>query len=317
MRKANRISSEAHQELMRYVKQHISQRKQLPPSEIDRIGEREVTSHWYALTHKQNCAFQAYLPIVAYGPHAATLHYNRNDGLIPASGSSFLLVDAGAEYGGYASDITRTYPIRGRFETVQQKLLYESVLKVQMAVLDGIRPGVAWEDLHRLAVEILGQSLIDMGILKLNGSTLNDLCWKKFIVQRFLPHGLGHLIGMDVHDVGGYPTGVERIQEPGIRYLRMRRKLQKGLLQCSLVLSDCCYLGYVVTVEPGCYFIDVLLEAIRKDPSQAPHVDFKVVEEYKPLGGVRIEDCVVVTDSGYENLTSAPKTIEEIEKVMA
>ena len=102
--------------------------------------------------------------------------------------------------------------------------------------------------------------------------------------------------------MGGYPKGVQRIQEPGTRYLRMRRQLQPG---------------YVVTVEPGCYFIDLLLEEALKDPQQKDHLDVQVLQRYRPLGGVRIEDCVVVTATGHENLTSAPKEIADIERVMA
>ena len=300
MRLANKASSDAHAELMRFVKQATTSR--MLGDGQSHFSEQEATAKWYAETLTRGCQFQAYLPIVAYGRNAATLHYNRNDALIPYNGDSFLLVDAGAEFQGYASDITRTYPINGKFDTPQKRGLYGIVLKAQMSVIEKIRAGVQWEDLHRHAAEIICQGLLDLGVLKSNGSSLHELCWKKFVVQRFFPHGLGHLIGIDVHDVGGYPPGVERIQEPGTRYLRMRRELKPG---------------YVVTVEPGCYFVDVLIEAALKDPVQSVHIDRDVLEQYRPLGGVRIEDCVVVTASGYENLTSAPKTIEDIEKVMA
>jgi Xaa-Pro dipeptidase len=159
--------------------------------------------------------------------------------------------------------------------------------------------GVEWEDMHRLASRVILQGLLDAQIVQGDFQTLE----KHHVHALFFPHGLGHLIGLDVHDVGGYPPGVERIQEPGIKYLRMRRKLEPGM---------------VVTVEPGVYFVDAILEPALKDPHLAQYLNVEVLNKYRDLGGVRIEDDVVILENGILNLTeSIPKTISDIEKIMS
>ena len=140
----------------------------------------------------------AYGPIMAADRHAAILHYTKNNG--PMTAESFLLIDAGCEYKGYASDITRSYPASGRF-TPHQRALYSAPLDVQVRIIEAIRPGVAWEDLHRDATRWIGEHLISLGIIQGN---IED-CLAHFIPQLFFPHGLGHSLGLDVHDVGGYP----------------------------------------------------------------------------------------------------------------
>lgn len=314
MRRANRLSSESHRSLMQFVASSYR-------NAASQFTEQTVTARWYAETMQRGLMQQAYLPIVAYGKHAAVLHYTDNHAPIPTaatvrlpeSSPSFLLVDAGAEFNCYAADITRTYPINGRFDTPEKRRLYSLVLDAQTQVLAALRAGVHWEDMHRLATEVIAGGLLDAGILRKPPSSGGDatmdrqqfiqfLCWQRFVTQLFFPHGLGHLIGLDVHDCGGYPLGVERIQQPGIRYLRMRRQLEAG---------------FVVTVEPGCYFVDQLLEPALQDPSLSQFIDQAVLDRYRALGGVRIEDVVVITASGHENLVSAPKQIAEIEAVMA
>lgn len=266
-------------------------------------SEHELQSLWYGESMKV-CQGQAYLPIIAYGRNAATLHYGRNNCEIPAGASSFLLVDAGGEFKCYAADITRTYPVTGKF-TQDQRDIYQTVLNAQLAVLAEIKAGVEWETLHRLATRVICDGLVQMSVLKLNNGhetvTIDELCWKKFAPQLFFPHGLGHLIGLDVHDVGGYPDGVERIKEPSIKYLRLRRKLEAG---------------FVVTVEPGLYFVESLLFPEQLTEAHQ-FVDFGVVQRLMPLGGVRIEDAVLVEEHGHRNLTTAPKSIVDIEAVMA
>ncbi|CEI91867.1 Putative Creatinase/aminopeptidase (Fragment) [Rhizopus microsporus] len=125
---------------------------------------------------------------------------------------------------------------------------------------------------------------------------------KHHVVAAFFPHGVGHMLGLDVHDVGGYPEGTERINEPGIRYLRMRRDLQAG---------------FVVTVEPGVYFCDFLIDPVLNDPVTGKYINRDMLAKYKPVGGVRIEDNIVITQDGYINLTTVPKEIDEIEAICA
>ncbi|KAJ1959725.1 hypothetical protein IWQ62_004502, partial [Dispira parvispora] len=237
---------------------------------------------------------QAYGGIVGRGTNAAILHYTKNDAEINRN-SDVVLVDAGCEYRDYASDITRVFPVGLKF-TEEARAIYQLVLDMQKGALNAIKVGVEWEDIHRLANRICGQGLIDLGILR---GSLQDVLDRQ-LPAVFFPHGLGHSIGLDVHDVAGYPEGVPRISEPGLRNLRMRRKLQAGM---------------VVTVEPGCYFVSALLRQALADPEQAPWIDQAVLEKYIPVGGVRIEDSVVVLENGIDNLTTAPKEIAEVEAI--
>lgn len=113
---------------------------------------------------------------------------------------------------------------------------------------------------------------------------------------------VGHMLGLDVHDVGGYPAGVERINRPGYRYLRMRRTLAAG---------------NVVTVEPGVYFCDFIIDPVVKSPETSQYINVDMLNKYKSVGGVRIEDNLLITEDGYVNLTTVPKEIEEIESIMS
>jgi len=122
------------------------------------------------------------------------------------------------------------------------------------------------------------------------------------IFALFFPHGLGHFLGIDTHDVGGYPKGVEKIDRPGLKFLRMRRSLQPGM---------------VITIEPGLYMVPALLKPALEKPTVAAFLNKPKVEALYNFGGVRIEDNIIVTEDGYENLTNVPKEREEIEKVMA
>jgi Xaa-Pro dipeptidase len=286
MRRANDISSNAHIELMKHAKLGVY--------------EYELEARFIQECWRHGNKTQAYNPIVAAGKNAATLHYGRNmDQSSTVDRNQLVLVDAGCEHECYASDITRTWPVGGKF-IGEARTLYEIVLRMQKAVLGELKAGVEWEDMHRLATRICCEGLMEAGVIK-NSFSIAELM-DKHIPAIFFPHGLGHLIGLDVHDVGGYPQGVQRIQEPGLCYLRMRRTLKANM---------------VVTVEPGCYFTDALVEPAIADPQVSKYLDLDVLAKYRPLGGVRIEDCVVIKESGYDNLTTAPKEIGEIEAIMA
>uniref|UniRef100_A0A2R8ME09 Xaa-Pro dipeptidase n=1 Tax=Callithrix jacchus TaxID=9483 RepID=A0A2R8ME09_CALJA len=207
------------------------------------------------------------------------------------------LFDMGGEYYCFASDITCSFPANGKF-TADQKAIYEAVLRSSRAIMGTMKPGVWWPDMHRLADRIHLEELTQMGIL--SGSV--DAMVQAHLGAVFMPHGLGHFLGIDVHDVGGYPEGVERIDEPGLRSLRTTRHLQPSM---------------VLTVEPGIYFIDHLLDEALADPARACFFNREVLQRFRGFGGVRIEDDVVVTDSGIELLTCVPRTVEEIEACMA
>ncbi|KAK1785390.1 hypothetical protein P4O66_018771, partial [Electrophorus voltai] len=242
------------------------------------------------------------------GNNSSILHYGHagapNDKTI--QDGDMCLFDMGGEYYCYSSDITCSFPASGKF-TPDQKAIYEAVFKSSRAVLDALKPGVKWTDMHRLADRVHLEELVKVGIL--HGS-VEDM-QKEHLGAVFMPHGLGHLLGIDVHDVGGYPEvsdkhngtqGVERIDEPGLKSLRMGRLVQERM---------------VLTVEPGIYFIDHLLDRALASDAQCRFINADVLARFRGFGGVRIEDDVAVTANGVELLTCVPRTVEEIEDFMA
>lgn len=182
--------------------------------------------------------------------------------------------------------------------TDDQKAIFEGVLNAQRAVYAMMRPGVLWTDCHGAAEREVLAALVKVGVL--NGTV--DQLAAVHMGATFFPHGLGHLIGCDTHDVGGYLDGTPaRSTEPGKKKLRMARPLLPNM---------------VVTVEPGCYFIDYLLDKALADPVLSVHINADVVARFRGFGGVRLEDVVVVTSDGPVNLTTCPRTVEEVESVM-
>uniref|UniRef100_A0A0E0G3P6 Xaa-Pro dipeptidase n=1 Tax=Oryza nivara TaxID=4536 RepID=A0A0E0G3P6_ORYNI len=187
--------------------------------------------------------------------------------------------------------------INGKFNN-NQTIVYNAVLKAHNAVIAHMRPGVNWLDMHKLAEQTILESLRNERIL--HGDVTDMMAQRLGAV--FMPHGLGHLLGIDTHDPGGYPEGLERPKEPGLSSLRTIRELKEGM---------------VITVEPGCYFIDALLIPARDDPVYSKFFNWEEIEKYKSFGGVRIESDVYVTAHGCKNLTNCPRETWEIEAVMA
>uniref|UniRef100_A0A7N9AYS6 Xaa-Pro dipeptidase n=1 Tax=Mastacembelus armatus TaxID=205130 RepID=A0A7N9AYS6_9TELE len=286
LRYTNRISSEAHKMVMKHVK----------PGQKE--YEMESLFQHYCYT-KGGMRHTSYTCICGTGNNSSVLHYGHagapNDKTI--QDGDMCLFDMGGEYYCYSSDITCSFPANGKF-TADQRAIYEAVLKSSRAVMAAMKPGVKWTDMHRLADRIHLEELVKIGIL--HGSVEDML--KVHLGSVFMPHGLGHLLGIDVHDVGGYPEGIERINEPGLRSLRMGR----------LVLER-----MVLTVEPGVYFINHLLDQALANPAQSCFINNQVLARFRGFGGVRIEDDIAVTANGIELLTCVPRTVEEIEAVMA
>lgn len=280
MREAGRVNSIAHTEVL----------KALEPGMYE--YELKAVFEYYQI--KNGLMQDAYNGIFASGDNSAILHYVENDRQI--KDGDLFLIDAGFEYKGYASDFTRTYPANGKF-TADQAAVYEAVLEAQKKVIEASEPDVQMEDLHIMAARIMMEGLKEAGIV--NGS-VDDLM-ENDIFALFFPHGLGHFLGLDTHDVGGYPKGVERIDRPGIKFLRTRRNLQPGM---------------VLTIEPGIYFIPALLKPALEDDKASAFLNKSKVETMFNFGGVRIEDNLIITDGGYENLTDVPKERDEIERVM-
>ncbi|NXG51960.1 PEPD dipeptidase, partial [Psilopogon haemacephalus] len=286
LRYTNKISSEAHKEVMKAVKAGMKE------YELESLFQH----YCYA---RGGMRHTSYTCICGSGENSSVLHYGHagapNDRTI--EDGDLCLFDMGGEYYCYSSDITCTFPANGKFSAAQ-RAIYEAVLRASRAVMAAVKPGVAWPDMHRLADRVHLEELTKIGILKGN---VDDMV-KVHLGAIFMPHGLGHLLGIDVHDVGGYPEGVERIELPGLRNLRTARRLEPGM---------------VLTIEPGIYFIDHLLDQALRDPAQACFIDGEVLRRFRGFGGVRIEDDIVVTASGMELLTCVPRTVQEIEAFMA
>ncbi len=222
-----------------------------------------------------------YNPIIALNDGGAVLHYQVLEKQAPAERHS-LLIDAGAEFAGYASDITRTYS----HHDTDFAALIRAMDDMQQVLCAGIRPGVDWRDVHLRAHQLTATLLYDADITACSAEEAVETG----ISSVFLPHGIGHLLGLEVHDVGGFmrdPEGGEIPRPPGHPFLRLTRVLQEG---------------FVVTMEPGIYFIDQLLTAAKAD-ARARGINWSRVESLRHFGGIRIEDDLAVTAAGFENLT--------------
>ncbi len=222
-----------------------------------------------------------YNNIIAFGRHAAVLHYQVLDRERPADVRSFL-IDAGAQHAGYACDITRTYAAEpGEFLD-----LIRSIDSTQQKLVDRVRPGVDYREIHLEAHRSIAGVLVTHGIV--SGSPESAV--ESGLTSVFFPHGIGHLLGLMVHDAAGFaagPKGGTREKPAGHPYLRLTRDLEAG---------------FVVTIEPGIYFIDSLLEQARAD-KRGRAIDWKRVEALRPWGGIRIEDNVVAQAGNPRNLT--------------
>jgi len=233
-----------------------------------------------------------------------TLH-NHYHGNTLAEGR-MLVVDAGSEsWLRYCSDITRTVPVGGRFNQ-RQKEIYEIVLKANVDTIAAIRPGISYKEIHLLAARIIASGLKDLGLMK--GDV--DEAVAAGAHALFFPHGLGHMMGMDVHDMEGlgenyvgYDNEIKRSDQFGLAFLRLGRKLEQG---------------FVLTDEPGIYFIPSLIDLWKGEGKFNDFINYDKVETYKDFGGIRIEDDILVTDTGYKVLGKPiPKTVAEVESIMS
>ena len=252
MQRAADISTQAHQRAMQTTRPGMR--------------EYEIEAELLHTFYRHGAQAPAYTSIVAGGANACVLHYVENNAELKSG--DLILIDAGCELNGYASDITRTFPVNGKFTPVQ-KDVYQLVLAAQAAAIAQVQPGNSWNDPHQAALHILSQGFIDLGLCQ--GSV--DAVLESEDYKRFYMHRTGHWLGMDVHDAGEYKQqGEWRLLQPGM----------------------------VLTVEPGCY--------IR--PAE------NVPEHFWNIG-IRIEDDVIVTQTGHELLTdAAPKAVADIEELM-
>lgn len=277
----------------------IAQRMHLLAMRSSRPGirEQEVVGLMEGLAASQGRAL-AYPIIFSRDGH---ILHNHGHGYTLKAGD-LVVNDSGAESPlHYASDITRTIPVGGRFSEVQ-KVVYQAVLDAQLAAINTMQPGIPYREVHDLAARVLVKGVAELGLFR--GPA--DEVVESGAYALLFPHGLGHHIGLDVHDMEalgenrvGYGDGVERSSDFGRRSLRLGRPLREG---------------WVVTVEPGAYFIPALIERWAADKRHATLIDYDRFHELRELGGIRIEDDVLVTATGARVLgPEIPKRVDEVE----
>ena len=262
--------------------------------------ERELAGaiEGIALSHGGPVSFPVILSMDGQTLHN---HYHANE----LTEGRMVVCDAGAETAMcYASDITRTFPVGGKFSD-QQKDIYNIVLEANVETIKASVPGRTYREVHLMAARIIAGGLKELGIMK--GDP--DEAVAAGAHALFFPHGLGHMLGLDVHDMEGlgenyvgYNETLKRSDQFGLAYLRMGRELEPG---------------FVITNEPGCYFIPALIDQWKEEKKHSQFINYEQVEKYRGFGGVRIEDDVLITDTGSRVLgTPIPKTVEEVEETM-
>lgn len=241
---------------------------------------------------------------VILSQHGETLHNHNHSGLLEKG--RMMLTDAGAENDmSYCSDFTRTVPVDGKFDS-RQKEVYSIVVNCNQRALELSRPGMTYLSVHLEVCKVLAQGLKDLGLMK--GDV--DAAVAAGAHALFMPHGLGHMMGLDVHDMEdlgqiyvGYDDEIRPVNQFGTSSLRMGRRLQPG---------------FVVTDEPGCYFIPALIDQWRSKKLHTAFLNYDKIETYKDFGGIRLEDDVLITENGCRVLGDkrTPITVDEVEQIM-
>lgn len=325
IRQANVITGDAHVEVMRGMHNFDS--------------EADVEAAYMQVCIAQRAKVQAYDPIAGSGANAAELHYSANDADF-GSGQTVVL-DAGCEVERYASDVTRTIPINpkhpGHWPSKEAEEIYSLVEDIQESCIKQMKPGKQFIEVFWHSHYMVIDGLLKLGILKGD----RDEIFHTGTSRAFLPHGLGHHVGLDVHDVSPVPhppalpahfldddlsdrtkklilentraAFAKRNPESAEKMSNLQQTIQPSIYETSHSASQLTP-GMVVTIEPGIYFNDFLIK--RFFLSQAKHrkfIDTSILDQYMQVGGVRIEDDILITKSGYENLTTAPKGARMLE----
>ena len=261
------------------------------------VYEMQVAGAMEAAVLSRGCRLS--FPTI-FSVHGETLHNHYHSNLMKEG--DIAVNDSGAESPlHYASDITRTVPVGGQFSP-RQREIYAIVLDAQQKAIDAVKPGVEFRDIHRLACTVLASGLKDLGLMKGDIDEAVDAGAHTLFFQC----GLGHMMGLDVHDMEGlgedyvgYTDTIKRNPEFGWKSLRLARALEPG---------------FVITIEPGIYLIPELIERWKAEKKNSQYIDYAAVEKYKDFGGVRIEDDVLVTEDGGRVLgKEIPRTIDEVE----
>jgi Xaa-Pro aminopeptidase len=296
LRRACHISAVAHTEAMRFTRPGMN--------------ERQVQAAIEYVFMAMDSERIGYGSIVAGGDNATILHYVENDQVL--IDGDLILIDAGAEYQHLTADITRTFPVNGTF-TAPQRAVYELVLDAERRVIDMSVPGLPYSDMHERAVEILSHGLVDLGLLPGTGEEAIQKGW----YREFFFHGTGHWLGIDVHDAGAYKLdGVGRPLEPGMAFTVepgiyvAPHKTTVNLSHASYDPLEAMQLSYEIGAEAA-------KAEFSRRKEEAGSVDFEVPTEFLGIG-VRIEDDILVTADGHENMSvGTPVDLEEIEVACA
>ncbi|KAH7066784.1 hypothetical protein BKA63DRAFT_571187 [Paraphoma chrysanthemicola] len=297
IQKANDISSKAHKAVLANI--------------LTFKNEAQVQGLFLDVCVSRQAKEQAYDPIAASGPNAGTLHYDANNE--DFGNRQLMCLDAGCEYQLYASDITRTFPLSSSWPSKEAENVYKLVERMQESCIRRLAPGVRYLDLHILAHQIAIDGLLALGILH-NGT--KEEIYRAGTSRAFFPHGLGHHVGLEVHDVGQAELmSVRR----GKAILEQAPSLYPEKFHVPVFDRATCLAptdpqsshleeGMVVTVEPGIYFsVYALQHFYLPSPVHSKYINIEVLQQYLPVGGVRIEDDLLITSKGYRNLTTAPK----------
>ncbi|AKG24753.1 aminopeptidase P family protein [Calothrix sp. 336/3] len=285
LRKASEVTVAAHRAGM------LAVRSSQGESQVRAAMEQVI------MAHNMTTAYSSIVTVHGEVLHNDSYHHSLTPG-------NLLLADVGAETpGGWAADITRTFPVNGKFSPTQ-RAIYQVIWAAQQAAIAMVKPGIEYADVHREACLAIASGLVDLGILR---GEAEDLVHKN-LHALFFPHGIGHLLGLDVHDMedlgdlAGYGEGRTRSDRFGLSYLRLNRPLEPGML---------------VTIEPGFYQVPAILNDPKVRSQYQYLVNWERLAEFADVRGIRIEDDVLVTSNGHEVLTAAlPSQIDMVEELV-
>ena len=272
---------------------HIAAMKLTAPGKY----ERDIVAEMVAIAQRYECQFS--YPII-FSVRGEVLHNVHYDNQMQAG--QLVLNDSGVNSPfNYASDITRTFPVNGRFSS-QQRDVYQLVYQMQKTALDMLRPGINYRDVHLGAAYCGVEGLIQLGLMQGDPAAIVE----QGAYAMFFPHGVGHPLGLDVHDMEGlgeenvgYTEEIKRSTLFGLNALRFAKPLK---------------VGHIMTVEPGIYFGSLLIQQWRKQGKFKEFINYDALNDYLDFGGVRIEDNIIITNDGYENLSATiPSELDKIE----
>ena len=284
-----RVKNEKEKKLLKYIadisnQAHIALMEYIEPG----LNERDTENFFLQYLRDHNYTrFMAYLCICASGSNAATLHYILNNRDMQSG--DIYLTDMGIRFGGYCSDISVTVPVNGEF-TKQQQKIYDIVLNSKNTVIAAMKPGITkYADLDKLSKIVILRGLQDIGILKKEFTA--EKMFEDGMARIFMPHSIGHLVGLDVHDAG----------------------FKSITYKSNNILEN----GIFITVEPGIYFIDFLMDQAESSTVLSQYINVEELEKYRDFGGVRIEDNIMFHEDHVENYQQdLPRTVQQIEAIM-